>query len=290
SALRPALHRRPGPTRPDRHQGPDHLARALEHAAGIVVAQRLEGLLERAPLAVGDALVTLREGVAVGTLEQEEVAILVDVAAAEAEVPVDDANGPLQHQPLEPGLFRGLPHGRLGRRLAVLEVAFGETPVVVGILDQQIPRPAVLDPPEHDPARTDFQLRPPLAHQNTEILRYFLGWAWMSVSSSRNWISVAVVSRYSVESVASMPRVPFPRWILVMSESACCSTRTRLVSLARAAAMTDRRSAAACRRSALELRPFSRMSLSWSSLVAVSRRATAPWKVRATPANASEVV
>ena len=32
------------------------------------------------------------------------------------------------------------------------------------------------------------------------------------------------------------------------------------------------------------------MSLSWLSLVAVSSRATAPWKVCATPAKASEVV
>src|SRR5690349_18626011 len=275
SALRPALHRRPGPPRPDRHQGPDHLTRAFEHAAGIVVAQRLERVLERAPLALGDALVALRRRLAVGTLEQKKVAVLVNVPAAKAKVPVDDPDRPLQHQPLEPGLLRGLPHGRLGRRLPILEVALGEPPVVVGVLDQEKPRSAVRETPEHDPARTHLQLRPPFAHQNTEILRYFLGCAWMSVSSSRNWMTVAVVSRYRVESVASMPSVPFPCWIRVISESACCSTRTRLTSLALAAAMTERMSAAAWRRSWLELRPLARMSLSWLSAVAVSSRATA---------------
>ena len=87
-----------------------------------------------------------------------------------------------------------------------------------------------------------------------------------------------------------MPSVPLPCWILVMSESACCTTRNRLTWFSRAAAITRAQVAAAWRRSALEARPLLRMSLSWLSLVAVSSRATAPWKVLATPAKASEVV
>ena len=43
-------------------------------------------------------------------------------------------------------------------------------------------------PAEHDPSRADLELRASLAHQNTEILRYFLGCSWISVSSSRNWM------------------------------------------------------------------------------------------------------
>src|SRR5512132_2555932 len=93
---------------PHRHEGPDHLAGPLEDPARVVVAQHLERLLEDAPAARRDPLVQLRRGVAVGGLEEEEVAVLVDVPAAEAEMPVDHADRALQDQPLEPGLLRCL--------------------------------------------------------------------------------------------------------------------------------------------------------------------------------------
>ncbi len=84
------------PSRADRDEGAHHLPGALEHAAGVVVAQHVERLLQRPPLARGDPLVHLGTGIAIGALEQKEVAVLVDVPAAEAEMPVDDPDGPLE--------------------------------------------------------------------------------------------------------------------------------------------------------------------------------------------------
>src|SRR5690606_31438656 len=86
------------PSRPHRHQGADHVAGALEDAARVVVGKRVERFVQRAPAAGGDPLVRLGHRVAIARLEQEEVAVLVDVPAAEAEVPVDDADRALEDQ------------------------------------------------------------------------------------------------------------------------------------------------------------------------------------------------
>src|SRR5512144_3029724 len=84
---------------PHRHERPDHFAGPLEDAARVVVAQHLERLLEHAPAARRDPLVQLRRRVAVGRLEEKEMAVLVDVPAAEAEMPVDDPDRALEDQP-----------------------------------------------------------------------------------------------------------------------------------------------------------------------------------------------
>src|SRR5262249_966310 len=75
------------PSGPDRHPRPHHLAGALEDTPGVVVAEQVERLVQAAPLAVGDSFIELGTRLPVGALEQEEMAILVDVAAAEPEMP-----------------------------------------------------------------------------------------------------------------------------------------------------------------------------------------------------------
>jgi hypothetical protein len=128
-------------------------------------------------LAGGDPFVGLGTGLAAGTLEQKKVTVLVDVAAPEAEMPVDDADRTLEHQMRKAGLLAGLTQGGVGRRFPVFQVALGKTPVVVGIADEQEPGALLGHPAEDDPARAHFQIGPPLAHQNTEILRYLRGLA-----------------------------------------------------------------------------------------------------------------
>jgi hypothetical protein len=54
--------------------------------------------------------------------------------------------------------------------------------------------------------------------------------------------------------------------------------------------MTERKSAAACRRSVLEARALFMISWNWFALVALSTRATVRSKPRATPAKASAEV
>ena len=161
--------------------------------------------------------------------------------------------GPCSIEVLEAGLLRGFPDGGLGRGLVALEVALGKAPILVGIPDQEIPRGLARHPAEHDAAGADLQLRTTLIHlENARFSDTSWGWPGCRSAAPGTESPSCVVSRYSVESEASMPRVPLPAWILVISESAAWRTRTRLVSLARAAAITERRSAAACRRSALD--------------------------------------
>jgi hypothetical protein len=54
---------------PHRDERSNHLSGPLQHPPGVVVAQDLECLGERPPLAGGDPLVDLRTGLTVGTLE-----------------------------------------------------------------------------------------------------------------------------------------------------------------------------------------------------------------------------
>src|SRR5207253_8185152 len=108
---------------------------------------------------VGDALLLLRDALAARRLEQEEVAELVDRLAAEAEVPVDDANGAVPHQVLEPGLLGHFAARGVGGGLAGFEVALGESPVAIGVADQEEPRLAARSAPEHHSARTRLPLR-----------------------------------------------------------------------------------------------------------------------------------
>src|SRR6476646_4305336 len=92
----------------DRLQRPNHLAGPLQDTPGVVIAEQVERLVQAAPLAVGDSFIELGTRLPVGALEQEEVAVLVDVAASESEMPIDDADRTLQHQTVEAGLFAGL--------------------------------------------------------------------------------------------------------------------------------------------------------------------------------------
>src|SRR6266704_5840088 len=96
------------------------------------------------------------------------MAELVDRLAAEAEVPVDDANGAVPHQVLEPGLLGHFAARGVGGRLAGLEVALGESPVAVGVADPEEPRLAARSAPEYDPARRGLALGPPLASWHGE--------------------------------------------------------------------------------------------------------------------------
>src|SRR5438045_424104 len=120
------------------------------------------------PGAIGDAFVRLRYRIAVLRLEQEEMAVLVDGLAAEAEVPVDHADRSVQHEIVEPGLLAYLAPRRDGRRLGDLEVALGEAPVAIGVPDQQEARFAVRSPPEYHSARTRLPLRAALFAGHSE--------------------------------------------------------------------------------------------------------------------------
>src|SRR5439155_17153810 len=124
-----------------------------------VVGDRAAGLLRRVPRAVGDAFLLLRDALAAPRLEQEEMAELVDRLAAEAKVPVDDANGAVPHQVLEPGLLGHFAARGVGGGLAAFEVALGESPVAIGVADQEEPRLAARSAPEHHSARTRLPLR-----------------------------------------------------------------------------------------------------------------------------------
>src|SRR5207247_2617712 len=78
---------------------------------------------------------------------------LVDRLAAEAEVPVDDANRAVPHQVLEPGLLGHFAARGVGGGLAGFEVALGEPPVAIGGGDRGEPGLAARSAPEDDPAR-----------------------------------------------------------------------------------------------------------------------------------------
>ena len=133
------------------HEGSRHVSRTLQHTLGIVVAQGLERFIERTPAIIGDALVRLRSHLAGRALEQEEVTELVDVAAAKAEMPVDDPDWTVHDQVGETGLLAGFPAGGLGRRFLTLEMALRKTPVAVGIANEQETGGTVRLSPEHDP-------------------------------------------------------------------------------------------------------------------------------------------
>jgi hypothetical protein len=92
------------------------------------------------------------------------VAVFVDVAAAKTEMPINDTDGPVQDELVEPGLFGGLPHGRLGRRFVLLQMALGEAPVLVGIPDEQVGGRLTMGPAENNTSGTDLQLRSTFAH------------------------------------------------------------------------------------------------------------------------------
>src|SRR5512146_840006 len=90
--------RRPRPALPGRDQRAHHLSRALEYAARVVVGERLQGPVERLPAEGGDPFLHLGRRLPVGGFEEKEVAVLVDVAAAKAEVPVDAPDGSPERQ------------------------------------------------------------------------------------------------------------------------------------------------------------------------------------------------
>src|SRR5207302_1555469 len=75
--------------------------------------------------------------VAAARLEQKEVTVLVNRLAAEPEVPVDHLDRAVHDEVVESGLLGHLAARRFGRRLAPLEVALGEPPVLVRVPDQK---------------------------------------------------------------------------------------------------------------------------------------------------------
>src|SRR5438552_2362373 len=121
----------------DGYQSAYHLACALEDTSRVVIAQHLERFVERPPLARGDAFGQLGRCVSGGTLEQEEVTIFVNVPSAKSEMPVDDADGALEAQVIEACFFGCLPPRRVRWRLSVFQMTLGESPVVVGIANEQ---------------------------------------------------------------------------------------------------------------------------------------------------------
>jgi hypothetical protein len=88
-------------------------------------------------LACRDAFVHLRASLPIGTLEQEKMAVLVDVTAAKAEVPIDYPYGTVENEVVQTGLLCRLAQCCLGRRLVTLEMTLGEPPILVGVPDQQ---------------------------------------------------------------------------------------------------------------------------------------------------------
>src|SRR5690606_41844610 len=129
----------------DGHEAAGHLPRAAEDTPRVVVAEDIERLVERFPPRRGDPLVGLGHRLALGRLEQEEVAELVDVLAAEAEVPVAQLDRPDEGELLQPSLLGGLGQRRLGRGLTILEMPPALAPVTVTGAAQPQARRA--DPP-----------------------------------------------------------------------------------------------------------------------------------------------
>src|SRR5256885_184993 len=117
-----------------------HRRRLLQHRARVVVGDRAAGLLGSVPRAVGDALLLLRDALAALRLEQEEVAELVDRLAAEAEVPVDDANGAVPHQVLEPGLLGHFAARGVGGGPPGFQGALGGPPIAIRVAGPEEPR------------------------------------------------------------------------------------------------------------------------------------------------------
>jgi hypothetical protein len=165
------------PPGPHCYQRAHHLSSPLEHSSGIVIAEDLKRLAQWSPLTRRDPLIHLRTDFTVRALEQKKMTILVDMAPTEAEMPVDHANRSPEYQVVESGFLCGFTEGSVGWRFITLEMPLGEPPVVVRIANQQVLGAFAGNPPENDTAGTDFQLGATLAHQNTEILRYFVGCA-----------------------------------------------------------------------------------------------------------------
>src|SRR2546429_621954 len=132
-------------------------------SSGRTARKTNNGVRGGVPREVGDALLLLRDALAALRLEQEEVAELVDRLAAEAEVPVDDANGAVPHQVLEPGLLGHFAARGVGGGLAGFEVALGGPPVAVGVAGQEEPRLAAPSAPEYEPPPRGLALGPPPA-------------------------------------------------------------------------------------------------------------------------------
>jgi hypothetical protein len=123
-----------------------------------------QGLVEGIPATFGDPFVNLGIEIRSGTLKQEEVAVLVDAAAPEAEVPIDDLDGAVEDEIIEPRLLSRFAHPRFGRRFAVLQVSLGKSPIPVGIPDEQEVRRLPGEAPKDDAAGTHFTIRRLLAH------------------------------------------------------------------------------------------------------------------------------
>src|ERR1051325_11561681 len=110
----------------------------------------------------------------------------------------------------------------------------------------------------------------------------------MSDSSCRSWIMVRVVSRYSVESDTSRPRVPLRLEMRDITLSADTSTRTRLSWFLCAASSKSRKSWDADLRFALVVAELLRIVASWPWFVAESTRPRVVCKLVAVLASTSE--
>jgi hypothetical protein len=92
------------------------------------------------------------------------VTILVDVAAAEAKMPVDDPDRALENEAVQTGLFGGLAHSGFRGRLVALEVSLGKTPVLVRVPDQQVPGALSGYSSEDNSPGADLELGATLTH------------------------------------------------------------------------------------------------------------------------------
>src|SRR5919106_6080763 len=121
------------------------------------------------PGALGDPLVALGHRLSAAGFEQEEVAVLVDRLAAEAEVPVDHLYGSMQHQLAQARFLRNLAARRLRGRFARLEMTFGKSPVAVRVADQQVVDLAVRGAAEDDATSGRLALRAALAFHGQKL-------------------------------------------------------------------------------------------------------------------------
>src|SRR5437764_531674 len=103
----------------------------------------------------------------------------------------------------------------------------------------------------------------------------------MSDKSCRSWIMVSVVSRYSVESETSRPRVPLRLAMRDITLSADTSTRTRLSWFLCAASSRSRKSWDAERKFTLVVAELLRIVASWPWVVAESTLPRVVWKLAA---------
>src|SRR5688572_25114730 len=134
------------------------LARGAQHSARVRVRYGHECFVDGFPRTLADAFFELRRSVTTRALEQKEMAKLVDEAALVLEKPIDGRQL-RDHGQIRPSrFFRNFTYRRFDRRLAAFDMTFRQTPVVVGVLDEQKLDDIVVHS-IHDTARARLETR-----------------------------------------------------------------------------------------------------------------------------------